>query len=426
MHDTDQDQAGPDDAGRRAAHARRIADNLLLSCEAERLYGQGGFPGEPALLAALSDRVSRHTRVLGEVFPGHPAADPGHPRLYGGTAAFRAGQGARLSARRPPVPPTLLLESRDVRLAGNALYVVEDGEPRVLFETYRPQDRHVVAGPGPDFEAVDEAVPEEGFAVLINSAGSFNYGHWLIDDLPRLRAVAMLRARHPDVPITVLLMAYVPHVDAARRGSVTLVLGDLRGVTVRFLDPSRTYRFARLHHPSPSSLPIDRKSPEAIRYLGRRVRRRMLLPRWLDRARRIGQGGRGGRRLFVDRHPGRGRMLANRAEVMALLASHGFEAFDPEVVSVRQQAIRFGQAEFVVGIAGAAMANTVFCAPGTPLVYLVPEGWEDPFYWEVATACGHGYGAVFGPRHASDGPEDLQDFTVAVDDLAAALAASGL
>lgn len=439
MHDIDGERAGPGEAAR-AAHARRLAENLVLSCEAGRLYGQGGFPGDPGLLAALSGRISTRTRILGEVFPGHPPADPGYPRLYGGTAAFRAAQGARLSGPRPAVPPTLLLESGDIRFAGNALFYVEDGEPRVLFETFRPQDRHVVAGPGPDVEAIDEDVPDAGIAVLINSAGSFNYGHWLIDDLPRLRAVSLLRARHPGVPITVLLTAHVPHVDAARRGSVALFLGGLGGgsggVTVRFLDPARTYRFARLHHPSPSSLPVDRKSPDAIRFLSRHIRRRTWPARWLDRARRIGRGDRGigggigrslgGRRLFVDRHPGRGRMLGNRAEVLALLERHGFEPFDPEVVNVHHQAIRFGEAAFVVGIAGAAMANTVFCAPGTPVVYLVPEGWEDPFYWEVATACGHDYRAVFGPRIPGAGPDHLNDFTVAPGDLEAALAEAGL
>lgn len=412
------------EAEERVEPARLSEDDLVLSCEAALLYGAGGFPGDPALLARLAGRVARRTRVLGTVFPGCPARDPGAPRLYGGSAAFRAAQRARLSAPFPPVPPTLLLESRDIRLAGNALYTVEAGRPQVLFETTRPQERHVAPGPGPEVARWDEAIEGEGLVLLLNSGGSFNYGHWLIDDVPRLRAVAMLRARHPGVPITVALVGYVPHVDAARMRSAALVLGDMRGITLRVLDRTRTYRFARLHHTTPCGLPNDRKSPDALRALAGRVRRRTLPPRLWRRLTRLGRAP--GRRLFVDRHPSRGRALAGREALLAVLARHGFEGLDPEALSPRQQAIRFADARIVVGIAGAGMANTVFCAPGTPVIHLVPEGWQDPFYWEIAVACGLTYHAVFGPRVASDAPDFLQDFTIDPADLAEALEESGL
>ncbi|MEH3116305.1 MAG: glycosyltransferase family 61 protein [Methylorubrum populi] len=409
-----------------AALARLIEDNLVLTCDADRLYRDGGFAGEPALLDRLRRRVSPTTRVLGTVFSGCPGFVPKPPQLFGGDAAFRAKQGAALAAPRPPGPPALLCETRDVRLSGNALYAIEDGRPQVLFETYRPQERHVVAGPGPDFSHADETVGEEGGLVfLLNSAGSFNYGHWLIDDLPRLRALALLRRHHPGVPVTVALVGYFPHLDAARRRSIALLLGNGSGVSVRFLDRDRSYRFARLHHVTPCSLPSTGKSPEALRFLADRVRAQTRLPRWLAGVKALARGG-AGRRLFVDRHPGRGRALANREAVLALLRGLGFEAFDPELASVRQQAVRFARAEFVVGIAGAGMANTVFCAPGTPILHLVPEGWEDPFYAELAAARGGDYRAVFGPRTASDWPVHLHDFSVEPADLAAALAGAGL
>lgn len=413
-----------EDPTRSAAPTELSEDDLVLSCEAALLYGEGGFPGDPALLARLAGRVARHTRPLATVYPGCPARDPGAPRLYGGSAAFRAAQRARLSAPFPPVPPTLLLESRDIRLSGNALYTVEDGRPRVLFETTRPQERHVAPGPGPDVERCDEAIGGDGLVVLLNSGGSFNYGHWLIDDVPRLRAVAMLRARHPGVPITVALVGYVPHVDTARARAVALFLGDLRGVTLRILDRTRTYRFARLHHTTPCGLPNNRKSPDALRALARQGRRRTLPPRLWQRLKRLGHAA--GRRLFVDRHPDRGRVLAGREALLALLARHGFDVIDPETLSPRQQAIRFADARIVVGIAGAGMANTVFCAPGTPVIHLVPEGWTDPFYWEIAVACGLRYHAVFGPRVPSAAPEFLQDFRIDPGDLAEALTECGL
>ncbi|WP_342154287.1 glycosyltransferase family 61 protein [Methylorubrum sp. SB2] len=393
--------------------------NLVLSCEAARLYGEGGFPGDAGLLDRLSNKVARHTRVLDTVFPGCPARDPGAPRLHGGGAAFREAQAARFAKEFSAVPPTLLLESRDIRLAGNTLYTLEDGRPEILFETVRPQERHVTPGPGPDPEPCDETVDGEGLTFLLNSGGSFNYGHWLIDDLPRLRAIQLLRARHPGRPVTVALVAHVPHVDAARARSVALFLGDMRGVSVRFLDREKTYRFARLHHATPCGLPNDRKSPDALRFLRETIRRRTRMPRLWQRLRHLGRAPE--RRLFIDRQPDRGRALVQREGVMALLARHGFTVIDPETLSPRQQAIRFADADIVVGIAGAGMANTVFCRPGTPVIHLVPEGWEDPFYWEIAVACGLTYHAVFGPRVVSEKPDFLQDFTIDPNDLAEAL-----
>ena len=112
--------------------------------------------------------------------------------------------------------------------------------------------------------------------------------------------------------------------------------------------------------------------------------------------------------------------------MLGLLRGLGFEAFDPELTSVRQQVVRFSAAEIVVGIAGAGMTNTVFCRPGTPVIHLVPEGWEDRFYGEIATACGQDYAAVFGPRIPSDAPEYLRDFAIDPEPLREALAAAGL
>ncbi len=140
--------AAEEPASQAAAPTGLTEDDLVLSCDASLLYGEGGFAGDADLLARLSGRVAARTRVLGTVFPGCPARDPGTPHLHGGGADFREAQRARLAARFPPVPPTLLLESRDIRLAGNALFTLEEGRKRVLFETTRPQERHVAPGRG--------------------------------------------------------------------------------------------------------------------------------------------------------------------------------------------------------------------------------------------------------------------------------------
>jgi len=58
----------------------------------------------------------------------------------------------------------------------------------------------------------------------------------------------------------------------------------------------------------------------------------------------------------------------------------------------------FAGAEIVVGIMGAAMCNTIACKPGTRLLYLAPEDWVEPFYWDMAAVLSHDYTAIAGRR----------------------------
>ena len=43
------------------------------------------------------------------------------------------------------------------------------------------------------------------------------------------------------------------------------------------------------------------------------------------------------------------------------------------------------------------MTNSIFARVGTTVVYLTPEGWVEPFYWDMASVLGHRYLACFGP-----------------------------
>ena len=48
--------------------------------------------------------------------------------------------------------------------------------------------------------------------------------------------------------------------------------------------------------------------------------------------------------------------------------------------TVREQLALFAGADAVIASHGAALANTISCAPGTALVEIIPERWAVPFY----------------------------------------------
>jgi hypothetical protein len=53
---------------------------------------------------------------------------------------------------------------------------------------------------------------------------------------------------------------------------------------------------------------------------------------------------------------------------------------------------------------GAGMANVVFSPEGAAIVYLAPEGWKDPFFWDLAAVTKHHYSVVFGDPSAPQAP----------------------
>jgi capsular polysaccharide biosynthesis protein len=113
------------------------------------------------------------------------------------------------------------------------------------------------------------------------------------------------------------------------------------------------------------------------------------------------------RRLFVSRHAHK-RLLQNEQDIWTELEGLGFERVDPlceaDVESV------FHEAEVVVGIHGAGMANIVFCRPGTRVLELMPSDQCVPFYFSVAVAGNLAYDCLVGRSDRNVARSPHQDY----------------
>lgn len=100
------------------------------------------------------------------------------------------------------------------------------------------------------------------------------------------------------------------------------------------------------------------------------------------------------------------RILVNQDELGARVAARGFRPIDPWELTLEQQIAEFSGAEEVIGVAGAAMTNIVFCRPGMRVVMLAPPQFADTFFWFIATHCGLHYSELRGEvlRQSSHGP----------------------
>ena len=105
-------------------------------------------------------------------------------------------------------------------------------------------------------------------------------------------------------------------------------------------------------------------------------------------------------------------MLRNDALIASFLVARGFRIVDPEGLSFEEQVRIFSNAEIVVGVMCAALCNVIFSSPNITLVALAPNGWVEPFYWDLATALGHRYVAIHGARENLSPHPHLDDFSI--------------
>lgn len=118
-------------------------------------------------------------------------------------------------------------------------------------------------------------------------------------------------------------------------------------------------------------------------------------------------GASGSSRIYVSRagwdKQGMGqRPMLNEAEVMAALRDAGFNVVRPHEMSGAEQIACFSSASLVVGAAGSAMFNAVFCRPGTKVVDIESEPHWIFTHCNLFGSCGLDYGIFEAKAADSD------------------------
>lgn len=91
------------------------------------------------------------------------------------------------------------------------------------------------------------------------------------------------------------------------------------------------------------------------------------------------------KRIYVKRGNVKKRKVENESEVVDYLNTLGFAAITMDGKAVLEQAAIFQNAEAIVALHGAALANCMFCAPGSILVEMFPENYCEISHF--STAC---------------------------------------
>ena len=116
------------------------------------------------------------------------------------------------------------------------------------------------------------------------------------------------------------------------------------------------------------------------------------------------------RRVYLTRdHVKTGRKLVNERELRELLAAYNFQIVKADDLSVIEQAKLFNEAQYIISPHGAALANIVFCEPGSQILELFNQtdmaAWS-PLYSTIAKACDLNLSTV-APKQTEEGGKNL-------------------
>ncbi len=250
-----------------------------------------------------------------------------------------------------------------------------------------------------DFRA--EAQHIDAVALPVCGPGLPNYGHFLFDGLP---AIFLQRPLLPGSRVRVVGPRLLPW---QRDILAALDLADI------YLPVSGPVVFRKLLATTMLSLHVAAPT-SFLRPMFDFLRFRFGGPAGVPR-----------RRVFLSRGDTARRVLRNRPAVEAALTRAGLEIVQPARLAFRDQVALLDGCRTVVGESGAALANLGFAQPGTRVLELQPECFDDGWSRATCFMLGLRWHLFLARAEPPFGADPKQDFayTVDPDELVAAVAA---
>lgn len=317
-------------------------------------------------LRPMIDAARESSCVYREVWPGGEVQVLPEMRVIGESQQWPASIATR-SMYLACLDDVLLRGRSDLLLRhGEALVDIEGVpfDPATANAEFDPGVLHAEADHLWTMEP-DGPVPRLKEALMLTGARTLDFGHWLIEYLPKL-AIARLGGWKGGMPV--LVDRTTP--DNIRNALTQLLPEDTPLHMVGHLAPIRVDKlwcmadtFLVGFYPSQSG---NGHPPQ-----------RMALQHWRAVADEIfSMGGAaaaeptGVDRLYLARRPERKKKLVNHAEIEALVARHGFHVIYPEDHSLIEQMRFIRHARFIVAPEGSNAALSIFCSPGAKVCTL--------------------------------------------------------
>ncbi len=312
------------------------------------------------------------------------------PALFGGALPHSLAHLAKPEAR----------SAIDVALFNDGELLVQDGQVVVLSANGILQ-RDMSVAPFPDIfletfkrketnnEAFELIELDEAVVIQCSLAGH-NYGHFLIDQIPRL---ALFEQAGADINNAVVIGPQIitgfqqKIVDAVK---IRTYLGTHRRARIKV---KRLWTSTD----GANTLPIAHFGEVwGLNF----IRKRLGIAPFET----VQRASTGTRRLYVSRNDSEGRHIANEAEILPLLQAHGFERVTPEKLPFVEQVALFAQASHVTGPHGAGLSNIIFSPQGLTFMEFFHPLFIPNNFAQLVPAMGVNYAAFVAKDALSDAP----------------------
>lgn len=308
-------------------------------------------------------------------------------------ATFFFGADPASFSRKYPFPPRTRAVLPGARLVGPG-WVVVTGDRYVVTDSYSgpaalEAGGHFRAAALPlDLDGTRHRLPlvlHRRFAptqtmsepcVLIGTYWHFNYHHWLVDCLPRLRGAL-------EDPALAEARIVVPASGPAFQQATLEHLGVPPERLLRF--DGTAWQFEQLYVPSTGCF-----APDELRWLRQRMRGKVS----------VAQASR--QRLYLSRAKAASRRIVNEDELLPVLHKHGFAVIQAEGLPWQEQLALFAGASVIAGPHGAGLTNLLFAADGATLLEIAPHDQVNHCFWLMANAVGHRYALLCAQTQNAD------------------------
>lgn len=283
-----------------------------------------------------------------------------------------------------------------VTLGGNIL--ARETLQNCEYDTTLGNVRRIAQNDGFELVSESEVKKASGKFIHLKVQWDGNYGHWLMECLPRLILTSQ------SIPVNeyqIIVSGNGGQIDRVYIDTLAQ-LGIAR--TNIFFSYAHTYHFDEVIYPGPITIQPWIKSPLAIAALGE-LRSSVIADTAEDFSRWPSK-------IFIERPMTSRRPLINSAQIREIALNKGFTVVNPSELSFRQQVRAFANAEAVIGVLGAECTNVVFSKKGVKLLGLSPEHMQDDFFWDLISLKEGYYVSLHG---TSARPEDGMNSPFSID-----------
>jgi hypothetical protein len=205
--------------------------------------------------------------------------------------------------------------------------------------------------------------------LMIFKSGKNNYGHLLIEILPKLYLVLKNKIKLKNISV------FVPTIPKNLREtffSILKILEQINNEEIKVYENKfPIIQVKELLYCGPiSNHSLSIKSP-IIREFANFIKKKINFNIPTKS------------RMYIDRKDS-SRMLSNREEIISIFKEFDFQIIDPSLLSFEDQVAYFANAKYIAGTLGAGMSNIIFAEEGTNILMIDP-GLHDFFFFDLAS-----------------------------------------